>query len=310
MPSSRLLSCLLSALLLAACGSDSAPETAQPQADTPPVTSGSAVSDAAASDEADALRQRIAEAAEGAHRSDANKARNAARRPVETLQFFGLRPDMTVVEVWPGGGWYSEVLAPVLRDGGTLVAASYPMDGDVPFRAQMTRDYRARLAEHPEVYGAVKHVPFAPPTYGELGAPESADMVLLSRHFHNFISAGITDQVLQAAHAVLRPGGILAVVQHRAAADAVPEAEQRDGYVRESYVVEKAEQAGFVLGARSEINANPKDTRDHAMGVWALPPSLRACRSLEDEAERDACEETYRAIGESDRMTLRFTKPS
>ncbi|WP_420427352.1 class I SAM-dependent methyltransferase [Algiphilus sp.] len=262
------------------------------------------------SDDVRAVEDRIAEAAEGAHRSEAHIARNAQRRPVETLSFFGLRPDMTVVEVWPGGGWYTEVLAPVLRDEGRLIAASYPLDGRMLFRVQMTRDYRAKLAQYPELYRAVEHMPFLPPTHGDLGAPGTADMVLLSRHFHNFIAAGITEPVLEAAYAVLRPGGILAVVQHRAAESSVPESEQRDGYVRESFVIEQAEQAGFQLDARSEINANPKDTRDHAAGVWALPPSLRACQSIEDADERARCEEKYRAIGESDRMTLRFIKPS
>lgn len=309
MPMHRLTLLLLSALLLAACGANEESTSAEPAESTQPSATSSKGTTTSAND-AETPGERIAAAAEGAHRSAANIERNADRHPVETLTFFGLRPDMTVVEVWPGGGWYSEVLAPVLRDEGTLVAASYPPDGDVPFRAQMTRDYRSRLEQHPEVYSAVEHVPFAPPTHGDLGAPASADMVLLSRHFHNFINAGITEQVLQAAHDVLRPGGILAVVQHRAAEDAVPEAEQRDGYVRESFVIEQVEQAGFRLGARSEVNANPKDTRDHDMGVWTLPPSLRACRAIEEEAERTGCEEKYRAIGESDRMTLRFIKPA
>ncbi|MHA7835444.1 MAG: class I SAM-dependent methyltransferase [Algiphilus sp.] len=296
----RLAPLLLSMLLLAACGSDSAPNGAE-AADEGAAHAGTG--------DSGAIQERIAAAAEGSHRSEAHIARNAQRRPAETLHFFGLRPDMTVVEVWPGGGWYTEVLAPVLREEGRLMAASYPLDGRMLFRVQMTRDYRAKLAQHPEIYRAVEHMPFLPPTHGDLGAPGTADMVLLSRHFHNFIAADITEQVLQAAYDVLRPGGILAVVQHRAAEDSVPESEQRDGYVRESFVIAQAEQAGFRLDARSEINANPKDTREHEAGVWALPPSLRACRDMEDSAERTACEDKYNAIGESDRMTLRFLKP-
>lgn len=308
MPLHRPILLLLSGLLLSACGASDDSGSADPvEASQPSASSSDSV--AASERDAETLRERIAAAANGAHRSAANIARNADRHPVETLTFFGLRPDMTVVEVWPGGGWYTEVLAPVLRGGGTLIAASYPLDGDVPFRVRMTEDFRAKIAASPDVYQAVEHAAYMPPTHAQLGAPASADMVLLSRHFHNFINAGITEQVLQAAYAVLRPGGVLAVVQHRAAEDAVPESEQRDGYVRESFVIEQAEQAGFRLDARSEINANPKDTRDHEMGVWTLPPSLRACHAIDEAAEQAACEEQYRAIGESDRMTLRFIKP-
>jgi len=301
---------LLSAFLLAACGAGDEPaatDNAGSEQSAP--ASSSERASASSDDTAATLSERIAAAAEGAHRSDASIARNDDRNPVETLTFFGLRPDMTVVEVWPGGGWYTEVLAPVLRDEGKLVAASYPEDGEVPYRARTTRAFREKLAEHPEAYSAVETVAYAPPEHAKLGPPASADMVLLSRHFHNFIRGGITEQVLQAAYEVLRPGGILAVVQHRALEDAVPEAEHRDGYVRESLVIEQVKQAGFALDARSDINANPKDTRDHEMGVWQLLPSLRKCRSLEGPAEREACEKEYRAIGESDRMTLRFIKP-
>lgn len=257
----------------------------------------------------ESIRQAVRTAAEGEHRSRDNRVRNRYRHPAETLAFFGLERDMTLVEVWPGTGWYTEVLAPVLRQEGQLIAASFPADGEPAFRGRIRRTFEDKLADHPEVFDRVRVVDFNPPEHARLGKPGSADMVLLSRHFHNFIDAGITDAVLAASREVLRPGGILAVVQHRAPEDAVPEAEQRTGYVRESLVIEEAREAGFELEARSEINANPKDTAEHPAGVWTLPPTLRYCRNMEDPDRRSECVEKYQAIGESDRMTLRFRKP-
>ncbi len=257
----------------------------------------------------ESIRQGVRAAAESEHRSEDNRARNRYRHPVDTLAFFGLEHDMTVVEVWPGTGWYTEVLAPVLREEGQLVAAAFPADGEPAFRGRIRDAFEDKLADHPEVFSQVQVIDFDPPEHARLGEPSSADMVLLSRHFHNFIDAGITDTVLAASREVLRPGGILAVVQHRATEDAVPEAEKRTGYVRESLVIKAAREVGFELAARSEINANPQDTADHPAGVWTLPPTLRYCRNKEDPDQRSQCVEKYRAIGESDRMTLRFRKP-
>lgn len=279
-------------LLLSACGEQ--PATPDKSAAEPVVDS--------------AWQARLQAAAEGDHRSARNLARNAFRHPVSTLLFLGLQPDMTVVEVWPGGGWYSEVLAPALRDNGTLIAANFPDSAMPPFRARIGADYLAKMAAQPDVYDQVQVVDFDPPASATLGEPATADMVLLSRHFHNFIRGDIVAEVLSAARQVLKPGGVLAIIQHRAAADAVPETEQRDGYVRQQWLIDTVTAAGFEFVASSEINANPQDSRDHPAGVWSLPPSLRSCSDLQGDAWQD-CAKTYRQIGESDRMTLRFSKP-
>lgn len=251
--------------------------------------------------------QLIQEAATGEHRSPESRARNRYRNPVETLLFFGLKPDMTVVEVWPGGGWYSEILAPVLRDQGRLIAAGFSKDSELDYHVRIANQYEEKLAAYPEIYGAVEIVPFDPPEQSRLGDPGSADMVLLSRHFHNFIRDGIVEDVLTAAREVLRDGGTLAIIQHRANPDALPESEQRTGYVRERFVIDQVTAAGFKLEGSSEINANPLDSADHPAGVWTLPPSMRYCSQVTDD-QRAECEQKYRAIGESDRMTLKFSK--
>jgi len=256
----------------------------------------------------DTQSERIEKILTGDHRTEASKARDGDRRPAGTLVFWGVEPDMTVVEIWPGGGWYTEILAPLLRDEGLLVAGNFPQTARPKWRANIGRDYVRKLESLPEVYGRVKVVAFDPPEHPSLGAPESADMVILSRHFHNFIRAGIVDDVLSASWDVLKPGGTLAVVQHRARPDATPEWEERTGYVREAWLTETVEAAGFRLDAKSPLNHNPADTREHDDGVWSLPPSLRTCRRISDEVDRESCIKNYMAVGESDRMTLRFIK--
>jgi predicted methyltransferase len=242
----------------------------------------------------------IEAAMQGAHRSDAYKARNQYRHPKETLLFFGLRPDMTVVEITPGGGWYTEVLAPVLRDKGAYYAASYRITADSrDFFRRMDANYRAKLAAAPEVYGKVELVHFDPQS--PVFAPEgSADMVLTFRNVHNWAKAGTTGFMFRGFYAALKPGGVLGVVEHRARPGTSFEQQVKSGYMTEAYVIEMAQQAGFRLAARSEINANPKDSTDHPGGVWNLLPNLRNVA--------DADIEKMRAIGESDRMTLRFVK--
>lgn len=286
---------IVAALTLAACGEQE--DTGEP-------------ADAAPEAETQSVAEIIRNAANGEHRSESNRARNEHRNPVDTLTFFGLEPDMTVIEIWPGGGWYTEVLAPVLRDEGRLIVADFPEETESDYLSRVSEAYRAKLEAEPAIYDQVAVIGFGKAGRFDLGSPGSADMVLLPRQLHNLIRDESLEEVLAAIHEVLKPGGVLGVVQHRAPEDAVPESEDRSGYVREGYVVEQAEAAGFRLDARSEINANPNDDADHPMGVWSLPPSLAVCRDIEEDEEKAECEAEWRAIGESDRMTLRFVKPA
>jgi predicted methyltransferase len=217
-------------------------------------------------------------------------ARDQWRHPVETLEFFGVRDNMTVVELWPGMGWYTQILAPVLSERGKLVVTSMDPAGQ----------YAARLAAKPGVFGKVDVRVLHPPADLSLGPDGSADAVFTFRNFHNWIGAGIAEKVLEASFRVLKPGGIFGVEEHRAKPDADPKKAGDTGYVPEAYVIDLAQKAGFRLEARSEVNANPKDTKDYPSGVWTLPPVLRL--GDQDRAK-------YEAIGESDRMTLRFRKP-
>ena len=231
----------------------------------------------------------------GAHRAEAERARDRYRHPVETLAFFGIRERMTVVEIYPGGGWYTRILAPFLKDQGTLyLAARRP--GVAPRGA--TDALREELAARPETFGKPAFTVFEKGEY-EIEPAGSADMVLTFRNVHNWMGDGQAEEVFRAMYRALKPGGVLGVVEHRA--DPGPQDPRaRSGYVTEAHVIKLAEGAGFRLAARSEINANPKDTKDHPKGVWTLPPNY---------ALRDVDREKYAAIGESDRMTLRFVKP-
>ncbi|HWP94354.1 MAG TPA: methyltransferase domain-containing protein [Gammaproteobacteria bacterium] len=238
----------------------------------------------------------------GAHRSEANRARDRHRHPKETLLFFGLRPDMTVIELWPGaGGWYTEVLAPVLRERGRLIAAHFSPDAPGEYYRRNHPLYLEKLKANPAIYDRVAVIAFQPPEQVTLGPDGSADMVLTFRNLHNWMMNDSLDEVFAAAYRVLKPGGVFGVVEHRANEGTDPREIAKTGYVPESYVIELARQAGFILDAKSEINANPKDTKDHPKGVWTLPPTLRL-----GDTDRDK----YLAIGESDRMTLRFVKPA
>ena len=237
----------------------------------------------------------------GEHRSEANRARDAYRHPVETLGFFGIAPDMTVVELWPGRGWYTEVLAPYLRDKGKLYAAHFPAQSKVEYYQRGLAAFKAMLAANPALYDRVVLTELGPPDSVAVAPAASADAVLTFRNMHNWMGQGNDVKVMQAAFAALKPGGVLGVVEHRAAANATAEQVKDSGYMTEEMVIKAAEAAGFVLEAKSEINANPRDTRDHPKGVWTLPPSL---------ALGDTDREKYLAIGESDRMTLRFRKPA
>jgi predicted methyltransferase len=237
----------------------------------------------------------------GAHRSEANKARDVYRHPKETLTFFGLRRDMTVVELWPGtGGWYTEVLAPILMEKGTLYAAHIdPVDAPQGSRDGLN-SYKAKLAANPEIYGKV-NVTVLWGNGADIAPQGSADMVVTFRNIHNWMGRGWADQVFAAAYKVLKPGGVLGVVEHRGNPAVPQDPKAASGYVNEDYAIKLIEGAGFKLVDRSEINGNPKDTKDYEKGVWTLPPNYRL--GDQDRAK-------YAAIGESDRFTFKFVKPA
>lgn len=251
---------------------------------------------ATADDHGDALAKAVA----GSHREAANVARDGARHPQQTLEFFGFSPDLTVIEVFPGGGWYTEILAPAVRGHGKLVAAHFPATSPSEYAQRVRSEFLAKLAAAPEVYDQVEVIGYVPGAEHALGAPGSADLVLTFRNMHSFFRGGNLEKFLADAFAVLKSGGTLGVVAHRARAGADPEAGKQSGYLPQDWLVAQVEAAGFRLDAASEINANPLDSADHAGGVWALPPSL--IHGDHDRAK-------YEAIGESDRMTLRFVKP-
>ena len=257
------------------------------------------------------VNARVEQAMFGQHRSAANQDRNRYRHPVGTLEFFGLDYDMKVLEIWPGGGWYSEILAPVLRGRGEYVVASW--DQTVPdqpgYRYSLHEQMLARFAAEPAIYDQVKVIPWSPPQSASLGEANSYDLVLTFRNTHGWVSDGIAAAVFVEFARVLKPGGVLGVVQHRAAAGADPASSAETGYVSEDAVIAYATAAGLVLDDRSEVNANAADDRDHPMGVWSLPPSLDVCAELADATAKAECKAPFLAIGESDRMTLRFRKP-
>ena len=236
----------------------------------------------------------------GDHRAEANKARDVYRNPLETLSFFGLKPDMHVVEIWPGGGWYTEIIAPYVREKGKYYAAGWDPEAPAEFIQRGIKAFKDKLEARPALYAGTEMTVLSFPDKTAIAPPGSADMVVTFRNIHNWMPAGNAEKAFESMYAALKPGGILGVVEHRAPADQPQDPKAASGYVREDYAIELAEKAGFVLEARSEINANPRDTRDYAKGVWTLPPNLR-----EGDVDRDK----YTAIGESDRFTLRFRKP-
>lgn len=243
----------------------------------------------------------IDQAIAGAHRSEANRARDVHRHPRETLLFFGLRPDLTVVEIWPGAGWYTEILAPALRKRGKYYAAHFHVDEKSPrYMAPARAAFLKALAARPEIYDRVTVTGFGAPGQPAIAPRGSADLVLTFRNVHNWTAARNDEASFRAFYDALKPGGVLGVVEHRAREGAPLEQMIKTGYMTEAYVISLAGKAGFKLVARSEVNANPKDTKDHPRGVWTLPPTFRL---------GDQDREKYRAIGESDRMTLKFVKP-
>ena len=243
----------------------------------------------------------IDSALSGAHRTEANRVRDGYRHPKETLQFFGLKHGMTVVEIWPGGGWYTEVLAPVLRDKGALYAAHFYVDEKSAKYMGPARDnFQKKLAARPDIYDRVKITALSAPQQVGIAPAGSADMVLTFRNVHNWAAAKTDEATFRAFYTALKPGGTLGVVEHRAKPGTSFERMIKSGYMTEAYVISLAEKAGFKFVARSDVNANPKDTTDHPSGVWTLPPTYRL---------KDQDRAKYAAIGESDRMTLKFVKP-
>ena len=244
---------------------------------------------------------RLNEIANGDHRSDAHKARNPYRHPAETLDWFGIRDDLTVVEMSPGGaGWYTEVLAPYLRDNGEFYAASFDSESEVEYYRRNHQKYLDKLGAQPDVYDKVNVIEFGIPNKPALQPAGQADMVLTFRNVHNWLNNDSAEQVFAAMFKVLKPGGILGLVTHRGEEHMVGREWSKRGYVPEAEVIRLAEQAGFQFVDKTDINANPRDTRDYPKGVWTLPPVYRL--GAEDR-------EKYAAIGESDRMTMKFIKP-
>ena len=277
-----------------------------PPADSspPPVAEPAPVSAPAAQSigAAEEIGKRLVAVIAGEHRAQTDRARDAYRHPLETLQFFGVAPDATVIEITPGGGWYSDILAPYLRAHGHFIAAIW--DESLPdqpdYYARLNQQLADKIAAAPEVYGEpeLRRFNARAPSFG---APASADVVLTFRNAHNWIGAGNAEAYFKAFFEVLKPGGTLGVVDHRAKPGTDLDTMKKSGYLTEALVIGLATRAGFVLDARSEVNANPADSADHPNGVWTLPPTNR-------HEATDA--EKYRAIGESDRMTLRFRKPA
>ncbi len=233
-------------------------------------------------------------------RKDKNILRDKYRHPEQTLAFFELSPSDTVVELWPGGGWYAEILGPYLAKSGKYVAASFNTtpEQDTPrsrYRANAGKKFIAWTEKHPNVFTNAEIIAFDPPEYASLGKDNSADKVFTFRNLHNWAVGGQLETVFESAYKVLKPGGIFGVVEHRAN----PGMSIKSGYMEQDKMIALAEKVGFSLVASSEINANGKDIKDYPRGVWTLPPSL---------ALKEQDKQKYLEIGESDRMTLKFIK--
>jgi len=233
------------------------------------------------------------------HRPEESRARDRYRHPKETLLFFGIRPEMSVLEVWPEPGWYTEVIAPLVRDKGKYYAAVIAADPESKYITQRLEKYRQKLAERPDLYDHVAAVSF-PADGSDAVPPASVDMVVTFRNIHNWMSRGTTAQAFATMYRALRPGGVLGVIEHRGNPAVAQDPQAKSGYVNEDYAIKLIEAQGFRLVAKSQVNANPRDTKDYEQGVWTLPPTYRL---------GDKDHDKYAAIGESDRFTLRFVKP-
>ena len=292
---------LCSFLTVAAC--DSAPpasNAAGPEAAEPEPTSAQT---------AEPGSNAIDAAVAAATRSESNVARDGARHPAETLAFFGIEPDMQVLEIWPGGGgWYTEILAPLLADEGNLTVAVIGA-GHVDFEnerlaglfTRFNQQFRDKIAADPQTYGGITLTELWAPTELNMVEPGSQDMIVTFHNLHNWLAWGQSEQVLASFYDALKPGGLLGMTDHRATPGKEVDPKATNGYVDQEFAISTIEAAGFEFVAASDVNANPKDTADHPAGVWTLPPTMALG---DDNAEH------YRAIGESDRLTLLFRKPS
>jgi predicted methyltransferase len=290
------ISILALLIVLSACSRKEEPVAQPPAAEAAPVA------------ESDPLAASV----NGEWRSAEDRSRDQYRHPQEALAFWGLQPGMTVLEVQPGGGWWTEILAPYAHaTNGKYFATGADLNNpELPDAARKARaDFQARFAAKPDVYGDVQLVNF-----GAKSAPlpeNTFDFILTARSVHGWMGNGVTDKVFKDLYGALKPGGILALEQHRANPGA-QDPKAASGYVTEEFVIEQAKKAGFELVDRSEINANARDTKDHPFGVWTLPPTQRTRPYSEgpDAHDPNFDRTKYDAIGESDRMTLKFTKPA
>jgi len=294
---------LLGAAILAisACAGDTDAPADTLEAETPPVI-----------EEVDAGPLTLAETVAGDWRSDEEKVRDAWRNPAETLEFFEVEPSETVIEIWPGGGWYTNVLAPYLASGdGTLIAAVWDVnvfEGERLTRIeQRIADFKAVYEADADLFGTLEYSAFSAES-GPLAEAGSVDTVLTFRNVHNWMGGDYTAKFFTDAYEVLKPGGVLGVVEHRLPSSAEQNPRAASGYVHEDFVKALAASAGFEFVAASEINANPNDTADHPFGVWTLPPVSRTS-DREGNTPDGFDPAPYAAIGESDRMTLMFKKP-
>lgn len=251
---------------------------------------------------AEAVDALLDSAIAGDHRSEVFRARDRYRHPKETLLFLGLEPGMTVVEIWPAAGWFTDILAPVLKDRGRLYVARTAVGSPKTSETVRERDraFLARMAARPDVFGSVVPTELLAPDHVDAGPKGQADLVLTFRNVHNWAKAGNAEAMFKVFFDLLKPGGVLGVEEHRARKGTPLEEQIRSGYMTEETVIDLAMGAGLLFLDSSEVNANPLDTKDWPEGVWTLPPTLRL-------GEKDRAK--YLAIGESDRMTLRFVKP-
>jgi predicted methyltransferase len=240
----------------------------------------------------------LAKAVAGSWRTPAAVARDPARHPAEELAFFGIKPTMTVIEIWPSGGYWTEILAPYLHDHGTYYAAGLPKSmGDRAAKA--VEKFQAKLDADKALYGNVKLTEFGKGV-SDIAPPGSADLVVTFRNLHNWVADGWADQAMASFYSALKPGGILGIEDHRGPADKPQDPDAKSGYIRQDYAIALARKAGFEYVGASEIDANPKDTKDYPEGVWTLPPDLTL-------GDKDRAK--YVAIGEADNFVLKFRKP-